>query len=653
MTQMRNWEVSVSPQGALRLLHAEGMTFQNIVPAITVAGGEHIAPDASWDITTREADDVSAQYALPGRVTVRLAVERTGYPDWLALGLAITNASPTPLAIQSVEVMDAATLAAGRKIDWFLHNGAQMVDFSALVPLGERRASSCCAGFTDRQGNHAAALGFGRLDHENCWIAMEAPDPTAPRLTARVDREGIPLAPGATLELPPLLVGAGESLADLMHTYAAQVGKAMNAILNRHTTGWCSWYDYYGTETEADIYENVDAIAASPLKGQLRVIQIDDGWNLPQPGHARVWGDWHPGAKFPKGMKAVADRIHRSGFEAGIWLAPFAVDPASQLFLKHPDWLIANGDGTPKDFWGVYGLDLSQDAVVAFVRETFERVFNEWGYDYIKIDFLLYALFEGRRKNPEFTTAECYRRGLAAIREVAGKDRFVLCCGAPMGPSIGLCDAQRLGMDVSSRWSVLINPGTWPVGNCCVKAGAYHPIWRHWMQGTWWTNDPDCLQVRENGSKPEIAMFGKEFGGEFATEPPFGLSFEEAACWTRLIWLTGGLTLISENLGTLSPERRELLLRAFPENRQAVQWVDWYEGPEVVAFRTVEGPLMVGLFNLTDQPVKLEIPARKIGVNGSWRFVEWLDGSECAGEGAIVSFPEMPARSGRIWTRQG
>ncbi|NDD82494.1 MAG: hypothetical protein EBZ53_08040, partial [Verrucomicrobia bacterium] len=84
------------------------------------------------------------------------------------------------------------------------------------------------------------------------------------------------------------------------------------------------------------------SLAASPLKKKLKVIQIDDGWNLPCRGHPRNWGDWSPGEKFPQGMRAVADELHSLGFRAGLWLAPFSVDPGSRLAAEHPDWILRN-----------------------------------------------------------------------------------------------------------------------------------------------------------------------------------------------------------------------------------------------------------------------------------------------------------------------
>jgi len=90
---------------------------------------------------------------------------------------------------------------------------------------------------------------------------------------------------------------------------------------------------------------------------------------------------------------------------------------------------------------------------------------------------------------------QAFREALRTVRSVA-KDRFVLACGSPMGPAVGLCDGMRIGYDVSSRWWVPMNLGAWPSGNCNIRAAAIHTFWRQWMHQVWWQNDPDCLVVR-------------------------------------------------------------------------------------------------------------------------------------------------------------
>lgn len=629
-----HWQEQSSDAGPRAWAHESGLIVSCIVPYVRIGNREFTsggadAPSIALELATEERTDGAGA-------------------GWLVARLMARNTGKTAVAVQAVGLR-LTRLKTPAPLTRHLLNGEAMVDYSAMVPVSEDRRGSWCAGLSDAAGSAALVAGFESHHDAFSYFTIMQEAGVAYGVEAECDREGIAIEPGDTLVVSPLLIGAGASLSALMDAYARHVAAVMRPRVARPETGWCSWYDYYGTETVDDIVANAAAIAASPLAEDLRVIQIDDGWNLPTPDHARVWGDWTAGAKFPEGMKAIADRLHAMNFRAGLWVAPFAVDPASRLFRDHPEWLIQDEKtGGPMSYWGVHGLDLSQDAVLDFVRETFVRVFDEWGYDYIKIDFLIYGGFRGRRARRDLTSAQCLRRGLETIAAVA-RDRYVLTCGCPMGPSIGVCDAQRIGPDVSGRWSVLLNYPEWPVGNCCLRAASVHTVWRQWMHGAWWQNDPDCLMVRREPSPAEKAMFGKEFGGQFATEPPFGLSDEEAGFWTRLVWLTGGLGLISDRVGELPADRLAWLRRAFPLNPHPARVVDHYTDLEVSVLRTPAGPLRVGVFNIGETPKRIVVPADRLGVPTSCRWREWATGEVFASEGTEVAFPELPARGGRIW----
>ncbi len=92
-------------------------------------------------------------------------------------------------------------------------------------------------------------------------------------------------------------------------------------------------------------------------------------------------------------MKSMAVVLSRGcGWRRFPWI------PEASFFKNHPDLLVQSGEA-PKIFWESYGLDLTNPKALEFVRETFHRVFHEWGFTYIKIDFLLHAVQPGTRVN--------------------------------------------------------------------------------------------------------------------------------------------------------------------------------------------------------------------------------------------------------------
>lgn len=539
-------------------------------------------------------------------------------------------------------------------------NGRTMVDNTGLNELTRDAISSSVMGLTDEAGTASFVAGAVRPD--DAWydfsLSVRQNEVKTLRIICRL--EHTLLAPHTSRTLSPICLYAGIALSRLIETYAADTAAQMVPTSRFHQppSGWCSWYHYYGTDDAAEIRWNMQAIAASPLKDRFQVIQIDDGWNRADRHAPRNWGDWLPGGKFPDGIGALVDEIHDNGFKAGLWLAPFSVDQASQLYKDHPDWLVQadnySGELDPLVApGGVFGLDLTLPEVQDFIRTTFRRVFDGWGVDYIKIDFLTHGSLEGLRFDQSKTGIEAFRIGMQIIREEAGADRFILNCGSPIVASIGLCDGMRIGMDVGGRWFAPMNLKEWRFGNCCIKGAANSTLWRQWMHGVWWHNDPDCILLRSAPVPEELKKFvnnplqDREIGVE-----EFGLNEEEKECWLRLVWMSGGMFILSEDSAALSPADWQMLSRFSEPLEQSVRWVDRYCSSEVGLLRTVSGSLKIGLFNLSDQPMDISVDTTALGLDENWHFSEQLSGESFSGEGDRVEFPPLPPHAGRIWVRQ-
>jgi alpha-galactosidase len=206
---------------------------------------------------------------------------------------------------------------------------------------------------------------------------------------------------------------------------------------------WCSWYSLYGWVNERIFLKALDDFGDMPFD----VFQLDDGWQL-------AYGDWDANKKFPSGMQVLADRISATGRTPGIWLAPFMVSTNSRLAKNQPHWLLRDEHGNPVRTgitWNgnSFGLDVSHPEVLDWLAQLIRKV-RDWGYGYLKLDFLYIGGFIGRRYK-DIPREVAYRNALQVIREAAG-DAYILACGAPVVPSLGLCDGLRVGPDVSPFW---------------------------------------------------------------------------------------------------------------------------------------------------------------------------------------------------------
>jgi alpha-galactosidase len=236
---------------------------------------------------------------------------------------------------------------------------------------------------------------------------------------------------------------------------------------------WCSWYSLYTVIDEPILFETFDKLEGLPFD----VLQVDDGWQV-------SIGDWEANKKFPLGMKALADKIKSTGRKAGLWLAPLIAVKSSRLFHEHKDWFLRdkNGHFVSAGFnWGeeLYALDTTHPDVISWLTALMKQV-RAWGFDYLKLDFLYGGALQGKRYK-DMPREAAYRESLKLMREAMGADAFFLTCGTPIIPALGLCDAIRIGPDVSHKWEVyrdsylLQNPTT-PGTKNAVRTVA-HRLW--------------------------------------------------------------------------------------------------------------------------------------------------------------------------------
>jgi alpha-galactosidase len=293
--------------------------------------------------------------------------------------------------------------------------------------------------------------------------------------------------------------GIDAALARWAGAYAGAVGVP---VIRRAPTAWCSWYQYFDAVTEADILENLDRI--EDLELTVDVVQLDDGYET-------EIGDWLSLSDRFESLEDLSGRIRSRGRRAGIWVAPFLVGERSATAAAHPEWLVGGPDApvSAGHNWGqtVHALDTTHPAALAYLVDVFST-FRTWGYDYFKIDFMYAGAMTGRRLR-DVTPLEAYRQGVETIRGTIG-DAYLLGCGAPILPSVGLFDAMRISPDTAPHLEPVGGDMSKPSSRSAMITGAG----RAFQQGRFWVNDPDCLIVRpEIEGREEWAAHVERYGG--------------------------------------------------------------------------------------------------------------------------------------------
>ena len=107
--------------------------------------------------------------------------------------------------------------------------------------------------------------------------------------------------------------------------------------------------------------------------------------------------------------------------------------------------------------WGqqLYALDTTHPDVISWLVALMKLV-RRWGFDYFKLDFLYAGALKGKRHN-DMPREAAYRECLRYLHEAMGEGSFFLTCGTPILPALGMCDAIRIGPDVSHDWEIYRN----------------------------------------------------------------------------------------------------------------------------------------------------------------------------------------------------
>jgi len=326
-----------------------------------------------------------------------------------------------------------------------------------------------------------------------------------------------------------------------MEYYAETIAQELSPTFNNTLRkGWCSWYYYYNTITRDEILLNAKYAKENSIPFDF--IQIDDGYQA-------TIGEWTTvRGSFTAAMRYIADTIKGYGFTPGIWYSPFIVSKDSRIFKENKSWILKDNNGKPviagfNPAWGgyYYTVDVTQPAALSWIEDTINTLLYEWGYEYLKLDFMYAAALPGVRHNTTISRYEALAQAVARIRKVSG-NAFVLGCGMPLQAGIRYVDAMRIGPDVAPQWGrtffdKLFNSDS----GISTRSAICSSVYRSFMHNRFWVNDPDCLMIRQHKTT---------------------LKPDERQTLYNVITALGGMFVISDRLPDYSATEREMLLQA-------------------------------------------------------------------------------------------
>ena len=331
--------------------------------------------------------------------------------------------------------------------------------------------------------------------------------------------------------------------------------------------GYTSWYNYFQNISEEIIMRDLNGMYEK-AGDKANIFQIDDGYES-------MVGDWLTlKPEFPKGMGYLADEIHKKGYKAGLWLAPFSAQFKAEVVKNHPEWLIK----TPKGknmiggfAWnGFYVLDIEKPEVRDYIKNVFRVVFDEWGYDMVKLDFLYSVAIQPRSNK---SRGQLMHEAMDFLRECCG-DKIILGCGVPLGASFGIVDACRISCDVELSFKEKFYVKVTNQEIISAKMAMNNSIFRRHLNGRIFANDPDVFFLRDDGMKP--AKF----------------NWEQKKLLARINHMFGSVLFVSDNAGAYDQKKVEVLLDSFKKFDGKVISAEYIKekgsGDEVIAIEYEE-----------------------------------------------------------------
>ncbi len=197
----------------------------------------------------------------------------------------------------------------------------------------------------------------------------------------------VTLAPGETLTTPDVLAtcspaGKGD-VARNFHSSIRKIidwpgGKMSPRLVHINT-----WEGFYFDHDETKLIALADASAALGVE---RFV-LDDGWFHGRNDDNSSLGDWWvDAAKYPKGLKPLADHVTGIGMEFGLWVEPEMVNPDSELFRQHPDWALQIAGRPLKTARNQLVLDLTRGEVGDYLFGRISKLLEDLPISYLKWD---------------------------------------------------------------------------------------------------------------------------------------------------------------------------------------------------------------------------------------------------------------------------
>ena len=209
---------------------------------------------------------------------------------------------------------------------------------------------------------------FGLLGYSNNWqITFEKTIYNNVKITGGISNFDFSytLKKGETIGTPVMTFGYSSGgygeMSRKLHAFE------VDHIFPKHKLGRVLYNSWEATEFDVHV-ESQKELAKKAAQIGVELFVIDDGWFGERHNDRAGLGDWYVNKeKFPNGLSELIDYVKQLGMDFGIWVEPEAVNPDSDLYRAHPDWIYRFKNQEPVQMRNQYTLNISKKEVKEFI----------------------------------------------------------------------------------------------------------------------------------------------------------------------------------------------------------------------------------------------------------------------------------------------
>jgi len=364
-------------------------------------GGTHFAHELTTQNVTQSGDTLSIVLSdKQGQLEVTIDLSLHADSDVASLKTSLRNLGTTPLTVDWLASATVPMPSSYRECltqhgRWGLENQTHRrhiapgrIDISNLHGrTSHEHAPSLICG-TSGFGNDGGDTTYAHLAWSgNFSLRVERLSNGSISLQAGVlnlPGECI-LQPDDTLQTPQVSFTRGDGMNACTQRFHRYVRQQVLPDWTRNTRPIHanSWEALYFNHNSEELFTLIDAAAGV---GAERFV-LDDGWFRHRRSDNAGLGDWYVDNDiYPDGLTPIANHVRKHGMQFGLWFEPEMINPDSDLYRAHPEWVLhLEGTDTPLARNQLV-LDIARDDVADYLFERITSLTHEYAIDYIKWD---------------------------------------------------------------------------------------------------------------------------------------------------------------------------------------------------------------------------------------------------------------------------